>query len=193
MRHPNKRKILLGAFIMAGFFTICTSEAQAEKVAREVIEKHLDAMVALYNKDKIDMTEIYNFIKAYAEKGAIFKTNSYFNGAEQPIMKSSDTAQILKMTKRVQERYVKAMARYEIMEYKDNPDGLTADVRYKLWHDATIELDVSPTEVEQTSYETVSDCTEKFKLEGTQVKGLDSVCEMHVKQDKPVKLPKTGQ
>lgn len=176
------RKIIL----CFAFFSCMTSTANAEKITRADVEKHSQAMVDLYNVQPVDTKKIYAFIKAYTVDDSIYRSNIYINDSEIPLVISKDRIQTLRAAKEAQDRYIKASARYEIVKFKSTEDGLKAAVQYTLWHDATIERTLSPTEIGQVSFTSVSDCTEYFIKTGDQVQGLENICDVKMKQEKPV-------
>jgi glycerol-3-phosphate dehydrogenase len=158
----------------------------AEPISRGDVERHLQAMVDLYNKDKIDNDEIYVFVKRYTIDEGLYRNDVYIDENE-PVIKSQTKEQILGEMRENSPNYVAATAKYKINSFKPNADNSEADVNYTVWHDATTkQTDPVGKREMLISFTSVSTCDETFALRGTQVVGLKNVCEVRMKGEKPV-------
>ena len=165
---------------------IITTPARAETLTREIIEKHLQSMVDLYNTVPVDDKAILKFIEDYTVDGAIYRSDIFINGSDVPMVKSMNREQTIRAAKERESNYTKATGRYEILEFTPQNDVSKVDVRYKVWHDGTIEQKLPTNEVGRISFKSIAECSETFTLEGSQVKGLNNNCTVHMAQEKPI-------
>lgn len=178
---------ILTYVIMLLFFAVTPVFAQENNPAFEaLIRKHYDGVAELYNVAKIDNQAIIKFTDAYTDSAAYFKVSVTSNVSEMVIDEQLAKKDFLASLSDTSKELYNSTAEYTIIDIAYDENNTEAAVHFTFRLRGTGRMVMKDVGVVDIGLDSLSECTEKFRLDGDVIKGIDSDCRIEAIYQKPV-------